>query len=159
VRIPSEQAQRLDRAAFELKLPKQQLVSGLLERFVDPDSASSLATLGSLGDRPSARRVNLRAIQPDGLTLGHHAFHPDQPDVLTCAEVAELLRVDGELVASMASAGELPGRQLGGDWRFSREALLRWLAAEGPLVDEPSTAPKGSRRSESPQAKSKRRDR
>jgi excisionase family DNA binding protein len=159
VRIPSEQAQRLDRAAFELKQPKQQLVSNLLERFFNQESADSLRTLGSAGDSEGNRRVNLRALQPDEVALGHHAFHPYEQDVLTCAEAAELLRVDPELVAGMASAGELPGRELGGEWRFSREALLRWLAAERPSPEQTDAGTVQRARPRSPRAKSKLRDR
>jgi excisionase family DNA binding protein len=29
----------------------------------------------------------------------------------------------------MAAAGELPGRRIGQKWRFSRRAVLDWLAA------------------------------
>jgi hypothetical protein len=32
-------------------------------------------------------------------------------------------------IAAFAEAGELPGRRIGGDWRFPRAALLKWLAA------------------------------
>ena len=28
---------------------------------------------------------------------------------------------------ALAEAGELPGRRIGGDWRFPRAALLEWL--------------------------------
>jgi excisionase family DNA binding protein len=131
VRIPAEQARRLDRAAFELQVPKQRLVSGLLERYVDPDSPSSLAALGAPGlkeRQTEGRRITVQAIDPQGLTVGHHSFHPREPDVLDRQEAAELLRVEPELIQSMALNGELPGRQLGGLWRFSRQALLRWLA-------------------------------
>jgi excisionase family DNA binding protein len=131
VRIPAEHARRLDRAAFELKLPKQRLVSGLLERYVDPDSPSSLAALGAAGES-EGRRITVQSIEPSGLTVGHHSFRPREPDVLTCDEVAELLRVEPELIERMAGAGELPARQLAGQWRFSRQALLRWLAGEPP---------------------------
>jgi hypothetical protein len=30
-------------------------------------------------------------------------------------------------VLELARAGELPGRELGGEWRFARVALLGWL--------------------------------
>ena len=131
VRIPAEQAKRLDRAAFELQLPKQQLVSGLLERYVNPDSPTSLAALGETrGDFRAGRRVTIETVEPDGLTVGHHSFRPREPDVLTCEEVAELLRVEPALVEQMASAGELPGHQLAGQWRFAKSAVLRWLAAD-----------------------------
>src|ERR1700728_127963 len=45
VRIPTEHARRLDRAAFELRVPKQSLVSELVDRYVNPDSPASLVAL------------------------------------------------------------------------------------------------------------------
>jgi excisionase family DNA binding protein len=36
-------------------------------------------------------------------------------------------QVEETAVAELAEAGELPGRRLGGEWRFSREAVLAWL--------------------------------
>jgi excisionase family DNA binding protein len=36
--------------------------------------------------------------------------------------------VTAEDVEALADAGELPGRKVGGEWRFAREAVLRWLA-------------------------------
>ena len=30
-------------------------------------------------------------------------------------------------VVKLASEGELPGRRIGGEWRFSRSAVLAWL--------------------------------
>ncbi len=129
VRIPAEQAQRLDRAAFELKLPKQRLISGLLERYVDPDSADSLVALS--GAEEGARRVTVETFGSDPLAVGHHHFRPREPEVLTAAEAGELLQVDVEVVESLARDGELPGRRLGGHWRFARGALLTWLGAPG----------------------------
>ena len=64
------------------------------------------------------------------LTLGRHHFRPaDAPDVLTLDQAAALLQVVRAEVAALAEAGELPGRRIGGDWRFPRAALLEWLAA------------------------------
>ena len=130
VRIPREQARRLDRAAFELGRPKQELVSGLLERYVDPDSPRSLAQLtpperSGAGDR---RRVTIETLEPGALAVGHHSFRPREPEVLTGDEAAELLQVDPEVVLELVERGELPGRRLGGEWRFARTALLSWLA-------------------------------
>ncbi|MGH2832447.1 MAG: hypothetical protein ACRDK2_06690 [Solirubrobacteraceae bacterium] len=113
VRIPAEHAKRLDRAAFQLRMPQAAAGLGLLERYVDPDSPSSLAGLDVRHpDTHSARRITVQAIDPDGLAVGHHSFHPQELEVLDCEEAAELLRIESELVQSMASAGELPGRQL-----------------------------------------------
>jgi len=48
--------------------------------------------------------------------------------VLTVDQLAELLQVDAKTVRSLAAKGELPGRKLGRHWRFSRQAVLDWLA-------------------------------
>jgi excisionase family DNA binding protein len=127
VRIPAEHARRLDRAAFELRVPKQSLVSELVERYVDPDSPASLAALHG-GDQ-GRRRVTVETLDQGELTVGHHSFRPRAPEVLRTEEAAELLQVREDVVLELARAGELPGRELGGEWRFARSAVLEWLAA------------------------------
>ena len=77
----------------------------------------------------SKREIITRLIAGDELVVGAHAFRPAEPPlVLTLEEAAELLRVDAAGVAELAEAGELPGRKVGGEWRFAREALLSWLS-------------------------------
>ena len=116
VRIPESAADRLDRAAFELKTPKQDLVAGLVSRYVDPDDLDSL------------RRITVET-HDDTLTVGHAEVRNEPPaEVLDLAGVAALLDVDAEAVRELAEAGTLPGRQVAGEWRFAREAVLRWLA-------------------------------
>ncbi len=76
----------------------------------------------------SKREVITKLITGDELVVGAHAFRPAEPSpVLTVGEAADLLRVEAEVVEELAEAGDLPGRRIGGDWRFSREALLAWL--------------------------------
>jgi hypothetical protein len=55
VRLPRSVAERLDRAAFELKAAKRDIVTGLVSRYVDPTSAEGLTELGSL----AAARVEI----------------------------------------------------------------------------------------------------
>ena len=136
VRIPATEAEKLDRAAFALRARKQDLVSGLVSRYVDPSSAAGLAALQSLaGD--GSRRVTVETTE-DSWTVGRHDFLPaEAPDVLTVAEVAELLRADAEAVEELADRGELPGRRVGDEWRFARTAVLEWLAkGEGETSPE-----------------------
>ena len=54
--------------------------------------------------------------------------YDDAPPVLTIEQLAELLQVDQKTVRSLATNGDLPGRKLGRHWRFSRQAVLDWLA-------------------------------
>lgn len=78
----------------------------------------------------SKREVITKLITGDDLVVGAHAFRPAEPPaVLTLEEVAELLRVETPVVEELADAGQLPGRRVGGEWRFAREAVLAWLAA------------------------------
>src|SRR4051794_39680643 len=115
VRIPVAEAEKLDRAAFELKTPKQELVRDLV----------SQADFG-FTDR---RRVIVET-EADTLTVGRHSFRPTEGgEVLTLAEAAELLQVEEKALEKLARAGDVPGRQLGGEWRFARHALLAWLAS------------------------------
>lgn len=61
--------------------------------------------------------------------MGHHAFTAAPlPDVLTPAQAAELLQVPEPELLELAEAGTLPGRRIGENWRFSRPALIAWLA-------------------------------
>jgi excisionase family DNA binding protein len=143
VRLPVAEAAKLDRAAFELKAAKQDLVTGLVARYVEPGTDEGLDLLRELagivieakreknpdgfgfGDR---RRVVVET-EADTMTVGRHVFRPaDQPDVLNVKQAAALLQVQEETVTELADAGELPGRKLGGEWRFARRALLTWLA-------------------------------
>lgn len=113
VRLPAAQAERLDAAAHELKSSKRELVTQLVARYLGPLAAE--------------RRVVIDA-EEAGLTVGRHSFRPaEPPEVLDAAQLAELLQVDEATVAEMAARGELPGRRIGGAWRFSRARVLAWL--------------------------------
>src|SRR4051794_14148851 len=114
VRLPAAAADRLDRAAFERKVPKQDLVAELVTHHLD-----------------APRRVTVE-LPDEGVTVGRHSFRP--AEVLTLTGAAELLQVGEEAVADLARAGELPGRRIGSEWRFSRAALLRWLGLEDPAA-------------------------
>ena len=64
-------------------------------------------------------------------TVGRHSFRPAEiPEVLTPAQLAELLQVDAEMVVALAEQSELPRRKVGEEWRFSRTAVLAWLGEE-----------------------------
>ncbi len=76
----------------------------------------------------SKREVITRLITGDELAVGRHAFRPAaEPAVLDLGEAAALLRVDTAAVAELAERGELPGRRVGGEWRFARDTVLAWL--------------------------------
>ena len=49
-------------------------------------------------------------------------------EVLNAEEAAEFLGVNPYTIRQKARLGEMPGRKVGKEWRFSRQALLQWLA-------------------------------
>jgi excisionase family DNA binding protein len=50
-----------------------------------------------------------------------------QKEVLTAEEAAEFLGFNPVTVRQKARLGEIPGRKIGKEWRFSRRRLLEWL--------------------------------
>jgi excisionase family DNA binding protein len=130
VRLTPEQARRLDRAVAAVPARKKDLIGGLLERFVHPDTPSGLQTLRELaGVDDTARRRVAIDLGTDGPVVGHASFRPaPEPEVLDAAGAAELLLVGEAAVVELAERGELPARRIGDAWRFSRRALLEWLA-------------------------------
>jgi excisionase family DNA binding protein len=127
VRLPANTADKLDRAAEALGVAKKDLVAGLVTKYVDPDSRKGLTALGSL-TQPRRVTIDLGDGTP---TMGTYSFQPHEPpEVMNVEQAAVLLQVDDKIVLDLAEAGELPGRKLGNTWRFSREAVLAWLAGE-----------------------------
>jgi len=127
VRLPHAEFDKLDRAAEALRTNKKALVTTLVSHYVDPDSAAGLLRLRAIA-AAMPRRVTVD-LPEQGMTVGHHAFTPSpRPEVLTPQQAAELLQVTEDEVLALAEAGTLPGRRIGEQWRFSRPALIAWLA-------------------------------
>jgi excisionase family DNA binding protein len=149
VRLPVDAVERLHRAAEALGIAKKDLVAGLITKHVDPESQRGLEQLARMSGMsgPSAasaasaasavsatRRVVIDAAGPTN-TVGAYSFQPYDPappaEVLTAAQAAELLQIEEKLIVELAEAREVPGRKLGKVWRFSRAALVAWLAGGG----------------------------
>jgi excisionase family DNA binding protein len=47
--------------------------------------------------------------------------------MLTADEVAQLLRIHPVTVRLKAASGEIPGRQIGNRWRFSKARIDEWM--------------------------------
>lgn len=52
----------------------------------------------------------------------------DADVVMTVPEVAEFLKLTESTIYRLARTDQLPARKVGGVWRFSRQALDRWLS-------------------------------
>jgi excisionase family DNA binding protein len=114
VRIPTSEAAKLHRAADALGAPKRELITRLVAQYVDPDDPTAMSALGSAQAEWS---------------VGQHSFRPaSELEILTPAQLAGPLQVEEEVVVELAEQRELPGRKVGEEWRFSREAILAWLA-------------------------------
>lgn len=50
------------------------------------------------------------------------------PEVLTTAQVAELLHLSRRTVEYHARKRNIPARKVGGQWRFSKAAIMEHLA-------------------------------
>ena len=55
------------------------------------------------------------------------------PDVLTGDEVAKLLRVSRDTVYRLATRGQLPARKVGRIWRFSKDAIRKYVEGESAV--------------------------
>jgi excisionase family DNA binding protein len=75
-------------------------------------------------------------------TNGVAAHPPSELDVLTPGQAASYLQVREEVVVHEAESGRIPGRKIGGEWRFLRLAIAEWLKA---TVREDAQAPLSSK--------------
>ncbi len=125
VRLPAAAVDKLDRASEVLGVHKKDLIAGLVAKYIDPDTKRGLSALGALA-QPRRVTVELGDSAP---TLGAYSFHPyDPPEVMNAVQTAELLQLADKVVIELAEAGRLPGRKMGSEWRFSRAAVIAWLA-------------------------------
>ena len=53
-------------------------------------------------------------------------------DLLTTKQLMELLRVDRTTIYRMLNDGRLPGMRVGGQWRFPRQTIEKWLQEKTP---------------------------
>jgi excisionase family DNA binding protein len=119
VRIPSEEAEKLHRAADVLRTPKRELITRLVAEFDPEDPVWTKRVAGPMASAQAE------------WSMGQHSFVPASAlEILTPAQLAGLLQIDEETLIALAEKRELPGRKVGEEWRFSREAILAWLAED-----------------------------
>ena len=124
VRLPTPEVEKLQRAATALRMHKKDLVARLVNVYVDPDSQRGLSALGAL----SSHRVTIDS-QDQSPRVGSYSFQPyEPPEIMNAEQAGQFLQVDEATVLELAEAGKLPGKRLGKQWRFSRDALVAWLA-------------------------------
>ena len=107
LRLPKGQVAALDRLASRTGRAKQHLVSELVAQALEP---------------PQAPPLSIGRVEVSG------AEETRDDEVLTLDEVASVLRLSTDAVRQRVEKGELPARRFGSEWRFSRRAVLAWLA-------------------------------
>ena len=55
----------------------------------------------------------------------------DEDDIMTSKELAKVLKIHAVTVRLKAAAGQIPGRQIGNRWRFSRARINQWMQGTG----------------------------
>lgn len=63
-----------------------------------------------------------------------HSSAVDRPSgpILDASEAAALLRVSTKTLLRLARAGQIPGKKVGREWRFSADALVLMIGAVEP---------------------------
>ena len=60
----------------------------------------------------------------------------EHKEVMSAEEAADFLGFRVYTIREKARAGEIPGRKVGKEWRFSKRVLLEWLE-EGSRIESP----------------------
>jgi excisionase family DNA binding protein len=58
----------------------------------------------------------------------------DYPEIMTMPQAAEFLQVSTRTLQRMVKRGEIPGRQVGSQWRFDRDQLREWVRDGGSIM-------------------------
>src|SRR5688572_30543908 len=124
IRLPKNQAAALNRLASESGRAKQHLVSEFVAHALTPNPRTLAMGRVEVSSTPETR----------------------DDEVLTLDEVAALLKLSPAAVRTRAEQGDLPARRFADEWRFSRLAVLAWLAsrdAQRPRRDSSATPTNG----------------
>ena len=60
----------------------------------------------------------------------------EYPIILTLEQAAEMLQLSTRTVQRMVSKSKMPGRRIGGQWRFDRDQLREWVRDETVIPPE-----------------------
>lgn len=75
-------------------------------------------------------------LQGEKMNKHHSSFRNQQAafpvrEIMTPREAAEYLSVHVRTIYRLARNGDIPGRKMGGSWRFKKDALDDWLSCMG----------------------------
>ena len=58
------------------------------------------------------------------------------PIILTLEQAAEMLQLSTRTIQRLVSKGKMPGRRIGGQWRFDRDQLRAWVCGADVVPPE-----------------------
>lgn len=115
------------------------------EKKSDADAALQSAALHDHGDEDfseddDSAETKSGADGTDGELTPNDIFGLDPLDVLTLEELAEYLKVSAPAAHRVIKEQKLPGRNIGGEWRFLRDAVANWLRCQEAPVQQQQKA-------------------
>ena len=106
IRVPKNQAAALDRLASQSGRAKQHVVSELVGQALTA----------------TPRQLAMGRVEVSSTS------ETRDDEVLTLEEAARVLKLPLDVVRARAEESDLPARRFGAEWRFSKLAVLAWLA-------------------------------
>jgi excisionase family DNA binding protein len=61
---------------------------------------------------------------------GGSSHMPSDDEILTIKELCDLLRIHPATVYKLTRRGQIPGFRVGADWRFRKDAIMRWMVEQ-----------------------------
>ena len=114
------------------------VASKTLTKFgVELDKVRSAARASATNEGGTSETLTFHNVEVTVPTSGPGAGYSQlvsENEVLTLEDACQLLRITIDDLNKLLEAGGLPARMIGGQWRFSRNALFRWLG-EGSSLD------------------------
>lgn len=112
---------------------REGVASKTLTKFgVDLDRARSAAQTIAVDEEEHPQTLTLHNVEVAVPTWEHGTDYPSpsaasEKEVLGLEEASQLLGITVDDLNKLLEAEDLPARMIGGQWRFSRSALIRWL--------------------------------
>ena len=64
------------------------------------------------------------------MPMNKNGSHNDKSQIMTLREVAQYLGLHVMTVYKLTRGGQVPAAKIGGQWRFKRDVLDKWLEAQ-----------------------------
>ena len=76
-----------------------------------------------------------------------------EDEILTVKELSALLRAHPSTIYKLSRRGQIPGFRVGGDWRFRKDDIVRWMTEKALYSSAISRVTHSSRNGETTQTK------